>query len=452
MAGPFEPIEALITGRIGLDPAAVGSSLIPRAVRIRMRELGLHDLDAYTALARSSEAELQALIEHVVVSESWFLRDLVPFRNFQAHVRTGWVAKPQRPPLRVLSIPCAGGEEPYSIAIALLEVGLDAQRSEIHAVDISAQRLEAARHGVFSSNAFRGGDLAFRDRYFHPHPHGFEVNDAVRAPVRFHQGSILDPRLLYDQPAFDGVFCRNLLIYLDDASRAKALRTLDHLLAASGVLIIGHADRVDNVTGVNLFTQFGEMGAFTYCKVGALAAGGSAVSSAGGAQPWPPRQKATSKLPEPPATAPPQSPASILGSRVATAAEQRLGEGFPVDALLQGPGSVKAHIAAGSEALLEQAAELANRGRPSEAVKVCEQAIRQQGPSAAAFYLMGMIHQSAGNPSWAEECFQKAIYLDPAHDEALLALALSAERHGNVRLSASFRRRAERAILRRGVP
>ncbi len=99
----------MLTNRIGLDPAAVGSTLISRAVRIRMNELGLGDVDSYTSLISGSEIELQALIEEVVVPESWFFRDEVPFRQFQDHVRAGWVANPARLPLRVLSIPCAGG-------------------------------------------------------------------------------------------------------------------------------------------------------------------------------------------------------------------------------------------------------------------------------------------------------------------------------------------------------
>ena len=64
---------------------------------------------------------------------------------------------------------------------------------------------------------------------------------------------------------------------------------------------------------------------------------------------------------------------------------------------------------------------------------------------------MGVIHQSVGNRSRGEECFHKAVYLDPGHDEALLALALSAERRGDVAAAAGFRRRAERAVVRKGV-
>ena len=73
--------------------------------------------------------------------------------------------------------------------------------------------------------------------------------------------------------------------------------------------------------------------------------------------------------------------------------------------------------------LLDQAAELANKGRFDEAVATCEQHLQSQGLSPSAYYLMGMICQAAGNRQRAEDCFHKTVYLDPSHDEALLSLA-----------------------------
>ncbi len=94
--------------------------------------------------------------------------------------------------------------------------------------------------------------------------------------------------------------------------------------------------------------------------------------------------------------------------------------------------------------LLDQAAELANRGRHAEAIAACERHIRLKGPGSSAYYLMGMICQAAGDRRRAEECFHKTVYLDPKHDEALLALSLLAERRGDRGAAAGFRRRAMR--------
>ncbi len=451
MSSQWNRIEAILTNRIGLDPSAIGSTLIPRAVRIRMNELGLVDVDSYTSLISGSEIELQALIEEVVVPESWFFRDEVPFRHFQDHVRACWIANPARKPLRVLSIPCAGGEEPYSIVIALKEIGLDAQRYQVHAVDVSTRRLEVARRGIFSSNAFRGSDLSFRDRFFRSHPEGFEIDPSLRIRVRFLQGSILDPGLLSAEPVFDVLFCRNLLIYLDEPSRVRAMMVLDRLLAVEGLLIIGHADRL-NLNAIDpAFTQAGDRRAFTYHKTAAPSPPGPV------SVPW--AQTLTSKAPQLPSPRPhklltwqpPQNPertTSQVSEDSQSGPAHRSSEGLGSQSPSQlRPGS--AVIAPGS--LLDRASELANLGRPDEAVALCEQVVRQQGPNALAYYLMGVIHQSVGNRTRGEECFQKAVYLDPGHDEALLALALSAERRGDAAAAAGFRRRAERAIFRKGA-
>jgi chemotaxis protein methyltransferase WspC len=96
--------------------------------------------------------------------------------------------------------------------------------------------------------------------------------------------------------------------------------------------------------------------------------------------------------------------------------------------------------------LLEQAAELANQGRHAEAIAECERHLRLKGPGAPAYYLMGMICQAAGDRRRAEDCFLKTVYLDPKHDEALLALALLAERRGDRDAAAGFRRRARRTV------
>ena len=183
-----------------------------------MKELGLEEMDAYERWVRQSDSELQSLIEEIVVSESWFFRDLRPYQCFREYVQARWVGDLQRPPLRVLSLACASGEEPYSIAMTLRDLGLPARRFQIDAVDISARQLAIARRGVYSSNAFRGSDLSYRARYFCEHPQGYELDSSIRSTVRFLQASVLDPALFEGSASYDVVFCRNLFIYLEALS------------------------------------------------------------------------------------------------------------------------------------------------------------------------------------------------------------------------------------------
>ena len=87
---------------------------------------------------------------------------------------------------------------------------------------------------------------------------------------------------------------------------------------------------------------------------------------------------------------------------------------------------------------------MADLGRHAEAAALCEQEIRRAGPSAAAYFLLGVVRQAEGTRDLAERCFEKAVYLDPAYAEALLALALLAQRRGDPAAAANYRRRAAR--------
>jgi chemotaxis protein methyltransferase WspC len=269
---------------------------------------------------------------------------------------------------------------------------------------------------VYSANAFRGAESGRWMRHFLRRLDGYEIDPTIRSTVRFARGNILDPALLADSPPYDVVFCRNLLIYLGPSAREGVRATLDRLLADDGVLFIGHADRLDVSGTPARFAPAGELGCFAYRKASRAATGSP--------RPEPAMIPTMPMLPEP-------APLMML----------------PAASPTPGPEPIAPPSARPDPALppLEEAAELANRGRYDEAVAACERHLRTKGPGAAAYYLLGMIRQAAGDRRKAEECFHKTIYLDPGHDEALLALALLAERRGDHAAAAGFRRRAHRA-------
>ena len=104
---------------IGLDAGSIGRGVVERAILDRQTAAGAADAIAYLARLRSSKEELQALIEAVVVPETWFFRDPGAFDALSSVVRHGAVPMATEP-LRLLSVPCSTGEEPYSMAMALL--------------------------------------------------------------------------------------------------------------------------------------------------------------------------------------------------------------------------------------------------------------------------------------------------------------------------------------------
>ena len=144
-------------------------------MRLRMKSLGLKLSDQYYQLLLRSPAEWDELVESVVVAETWFFRDREPFAALVSLLLEEWLpARPARP-ARLLSLPCSSGEEPYSMAMALLDAGVAPELFEITAVDISHRALAHARRGVYGRNSFRDKDLGFRDRYFRAAKDGFAL-------------------------------------------------------------------------------------------------------------------------------------------------------------------------------------------------------------------------------------------------------------------------------------
>jgi chemotaxis protein methyltransferase WspC len=438
VSGPGQDVVArALAERIGLDVASVGEGLIDRAVRSRMGALGIASRSDYERALLGSGDEARALIEEVVIPESWFFRDGKPFETLAAFAASGWAAKPDRAPLKALSLPCAGGEEPYSIAMTLLDVGLTAGRFRVEAVDVSTRALARAVSGVYGRNSFRG------DWPPPPSPHFVEeggrrsVSAEARRAVHFRVGNLLDPDVLADRAPFDVVFCRNVLIYFDPRSRARAFEALGRLVAEGGLLVLGHADRPDE-SPQSPFRAFGPRGAFAFRK------GAPAVPSRPN-EPMPAKATRRNEPKPAPSTRPNEpNPSARPRRNEPIAGPTRRNEPIPEPARRGEPDPGES-----AALLLDQATTHADRGQYREAVEFAERAIGRGWASGRAHFLLGMIRQASGDRAKAEAEFLRAVYLDPGHEEALLALALLARRKGDVAAEAAYRRRATRVRSRK---
>jgi chemotaxis protein methyltransferase WspC len=403
-------LEELLEDWIGLDAATIGRPAIDRAVGERMKALGLTDPAAYARRTRGDSAERDELVEEVIVAESWFFRDPQVFAHL-ADVAVTRAALPGRPPIRILCAPAAGGEEPYSVAMALLEAGLQPGQFAIEAIDISRRGLARAAAGRYSANAFRNADLGFRDRWFTAAGGQAVIDRRVRDQVQFAWANLLDPAFAAGRAAYDVIFCRNLLIYLTPAARQRVERQLERLLVADGLLVLGAAEPP---------IMQGDWIPAGTAALFALRRGIHAPARQPGVSPRPARPARPR-----PAVAGPRSPA-----RPAAPAPP------PVEL----------------EEVLAEAGRLANDGRLAEAIAVCERHRPALPPSPELFFLLGMLHQSAGDGDRAEGCFHKTLYLDAGHEEALLALALLARQRGDLPMAEQYRQSAARAAARKEEP
>ncbi len=392
---PGVDFEGLLREAIGLDASSLGPSAIARAVAARQAACRLDDVHAYWLRVRASPTELQELVEAVVVPETWFFRDPAAFAALAAMARGELVANPARADLRLLSLPCSSGEEPYSMAIALLDAGLPANRFRIDGVDISARVIALAERGSYGVNSFRGNEHGFRDRHFQSGAPGrWQLNDEARARVSLQQGNLFAADFLPGRALYDFVFCRNVLIYFDQETQARAVQVLLRLLAPGGCLFVGPSE-----TGLlprERFVSAQLPMAFAYRQVDKAPAAAPRKREPAPPLPLPKRMKG------------PAAPAPAIGST----------------------GSNRAPAANDADALVRVRA-LADQGRLAEAFAAGERLLREQGPSADGYCLLGTIRGAAGDGASADRLYRKALYLDPEHREALAHLALLLESRGS---------------------
>ena len=408
---PLTALASFLREAIGLDPASLGPEVLEGALRRRLRATGLETRSDYLALLRRSAAEGQALIEQVVVPETSFFRDGAPFALLARHAERAWRGASPGAPLRILSVPCATGEEAYSIAMALVEAGLAPEAVEVLAVDVSRTAIQQAERGAYRTRALAGVPAELRDRYFDATARGFRVRQALRGRIRFAAANLVAPMFLGEEAPFDAIFCRNLLIYLHAAARSRALARLDALLAPEGLLFVGHAEAMPAVSA--RFEAVPEAGAFAY-------------------------RKARQSLAEDarPPLLPPVRPAPRPGSR-------------PGPALASPPrrpprASALPPAGPGREALLTQARQLADAGRLAEAAAVCEACLRLDPANPQVHFLLGVILEAAGDAARAETALTRAVYLDAEHYEAILHLGLLRARRGDAAGAEALRQRAAR--------
>jgi len=230
-----------LSGYSGISTSIIGVHSLNRAVQQRLQATGLDDESLYHEHLLSSPEEQQELVELLVVPETWFFRDRQPYVYLQQHLGALLQGGLPSQPLRLLSAPCSTGEEPYSMAMTLLEMGLPQQAFSIDAIDISRQSIRRARQAVYGKHSFRGVSEVEQRRHFQATPQGLAVHPAICQSVHFRRANLM-VALAELATAYDVIFCRNLLIYLEEAASQHLLTCFAGLIKPGGLLIVGSAE------------------------------------------------------------------------------------------------------------------------------------------------------------------------------------------------------------------
>jgi chemotaxis protein methyltransferase WspC len=418
-SGAQAAIEVLLRERIGLNAASIGSSSILRAIQQRMTSGGIRDITEYYRKLTSSAQEFTELVETVTIPETWFFRTQQSFTALEGVAKHEWLPAHTNDVLHILSVPCSTGEEPYSIAMTLLDCGFQPAQFIIDAVDINARNLINAREALYTRNSFRNQDLSFRDRHFRKSGNAYQLVDRVRHAVNFINANLLDASFMPGDLHYDIIFCRNLLIYFDRPTQERAISVLDRLLAQSGVLFLGHAE--GSLALSRWFSSTRYPMAFAFHRNNDERRMRDRRAQNDSEVPAHPRRHAPQERRK--TTTPPRAFADIPPLSA------------PSTAAAPDPAPINS---------LDDAFQCADQGHLVEAATLCETYLQDNGPSAQAYYLLGLVRDAAGNKAQADEYLRKALYLDPNHYEALVQLAVLAEQQSDLQGAQQLRQRAQR--------
>jgi len=207
----------------------------------------------YLLYHKNREEELTSIIDIITVNETYFFREQNQLKTFSEEILPELKdINKDKKRLRVWSAGCSTGEEPYTIAILVLEKGyFHNWNIEIFGSDINQRVLQSARSGIYRKNSFRATEPYFLRKYFVEEDNLSRISDNVKQCVNFSHLNLLDPFKVKLVGTVDVIFCRNVLIYFDYPSRKKVIDMFYERLADGGYLLLGHAESL-----INLSTAF----------------------------------------------------------------------------------------------------------------------------------------------------------------------------------------------------
>ena len=228
---------------------------IDRRLAERMAATASASFSAYfAALRANAENEIEHLINSFTVNETYFYREDHQFRCLTSTLLE--VIAPKKRPgetIRIWSVPCSTGEEPYSIAIWLLEnwERVDKYEIEIIGSDIDTSVLRTAEAGIYGERSLQRLPKDLIARYFEKLDDGrYRILPEISGSLQFTRANIVDPAQTALHRNFDVVFCRNILMYFDEASRRLAAENLFDSLVPGGFICLGHTESMSRISSL----------------------------------------------------------------------------------------------------------------------------------------------------------------------------------------------------------
>lgn len=421
----FIRFRDLIEQRCGIHLDDSRSPSLQASLRARMEQLGIGRFEPYydRLLADSTEEEFRKLVALVTVTETCFLRDPAQFEVLRRRILPALIAErgaEDRRTVRIWSAGCASGEEPYSIALVLWNMGLQVTYPDwtfdIVATDLNSDALSAACRGVYSARSIRYVDGTWLRRYFESDGKQYRLNDEVKRSVRFSYSNLIqEPFPPAELRGQDVIFCKNVSIYFRPEVTRRLMHGFFEALNEGGYLFLGHSESLWHISDEFRLVEYD--GAFCYRKITAPPVPAPRppevrrphpVSAPGSAKPAQP--SAASVVTPRRKPAPPAPPLEDTGSQYHQCLEAfRTGAWDRAEASLRAlmqssPTFIRAYLLLGGL--------YANQGRYEEAVDQAARALGLDLFEAKAHLLVGMIEARRGRQTEALESLRRALYLD----------------------------------------
>lgn len=396
----------------GLRFAPRNMTFLTRGIRSRMQVLQIHSYgEYYDYLTRYQESrqEMQKLLQLLTVGETYFFRYRPHFEVLSRLIRKEF-ASDGKQSLRIWSAGCSTGEEPYSLAMSIIDAVPDWRSRDVTilATDINKRSLKKAAEGIYRPWAMRAMDQRHIRRYFERTGDSYRIKDEVRDAVTFFPLNLKSP---FPLPAkgladLDAVFCRNVLIYFGIEDSRSIVEKIAETLKPGGYLFLGHSETLSFLS--SQFDRHAYAGGFYYRKKGDATPAAIVRERKGVREPK--RTRPVLVKPPPPVIAAavepePDPEALFVLARAQFANEEYQSASLTLEGVLtMQPGHVGA--------LVLRSFILANSGQFDEAFSFCERALALEDLRPDAYLLKGLILELKGRDAPAVAEYRKAILLD----------------------------------------
>lgn len=250
----FASLRELFRDHCGVDFPRDGAYLLRRRLASRLTATSAANFAEYHRMlerGKNRDKELAAAVDCITTNETYFFREAYQLRAFRDEILAELLKqRGQQGKLNVWSAGCSTGEEAYTIAMLVLDTGgFQDWDVRIMGTDISQRVLEIARSARYSPSSLRAHELSELRRFIRPLDDGnWRVRDEVKRMVSFNQLNLIDVRRVLKMPRADVIFCRNVLMYFDRATRIKVIASFYDRLERGGYLLLGHTDSLINLT------------------------------------------------------------------------------------------------------------------------------------------------------------------------------------------------------------